>query len=116
MSIGVAVRNEQTRTPEGLLKAADEALFYAKRSGRNFVASTRDLAARVPNGERREAALRSVRARCLERAALIANLRVGFRGIPGCGKSSAGIPSMDCDNGTSCAPRKPFRSNGSKTP
>jgi predicted signal transduction protein with EAL and GGDEF domain len=45
VSIGVAVRNEQTRTPEGLLKAADEALFYAKRSGRNFVASTRDLAA-----------------------------------------------------------------------
>jgi diguanylate cyclase (GGDEF)-like protein len=45
VSIGVAVRNEQTRSPEGLLKAADEALFYAKRSGRNHVASTRDLAA-----------------------------------------------------------------------
>jgi two-component system, cell cycle response regulator len=45
VSIGVAVRNEQTRSPEGLLKAADEALFFAKRSGRNHVASIRDLAA-----------------------------------------------------------------------
>jgi two-component system, cell cycle response regulator len=45
VSIGVAVRNEHTRSAEGLLKAADEALFYAKRSGRNQVASTRDLAA-----------------------------------------------------------------------
>jgi two-component system, cell cycle response regulator len=45
VSIGVAVRNEQTRSPEGLLKAADEALFHAKRSGRNHVSSTRDLAA-----------------------------------------------------------------------
>ena len=41
VSIGVAVRNELTRSPEGLLKAADEALFVAKRNGRNRVASTR---------------------------------------------------------------------------
>jgi two-component system, cell cycle response regulator len=41
VSIGVAVRSEQTRSPEALLKAADEALFCAKRSGRNRVASTR---------------------------------------------------------------------------
>jgi two-component system, cell cycle response regulator len=45
VSIGVAVRSEQTRSPEGLLKAADEALFCAKRAGRNHVASSRDVAA-----------------------------------------------------------------------
>jgi two-component system, cell cycle response regulator len=44
VSIGVAVRNDQTRSPEGLLKAADEALFCAKRKGRNRVVSTRDVA------------------------------------------------------------------------
>jgi diguanylate cyclase (GGDEF)-like protein len=43
VSIGVAVRNDQTRSPEALLKAADEALFYAKRKGRNRVASIRDV-------------------------------------------------------------------------
>jgi diguanylate cyclase (GGDEF)-like protein len=50
VSIGVAVRSEQTRSPEGLLKAADEALFCAKRNGRNRVASTRHgvLAAVAP--------------------------------------------------------------------
>jgi two-component system, cell cycle response regulator len=42
VSIGVAVRSEQTRSPEALLKAADEALFCAKRNGRNRVASTRN--------------------------------------------------------------------------
>jgi len=45
VSIGVAVRSEQTRSPEGLLKAADEALFCAKRAGRNHVSSSRDVAA-----------------------------------------------------------------------
>jgi diguanylate cyclase (GGDEF)-like protein len=44
VSIGVAVRNEQTRSPESLLKVADEALFWAKRNGRNQVVSTRDQA------------------------------------------------------------------------
>jgi diguanylate cyclase (GGDEF)-like protein len=42
VSIGVAVRSEQTRSPEALLKAADEALFCAKRNGRNRVASMRN--------------------------------------------------------------------------
>jgi diguanylate cyclase (GGDEF)-like protein len=42
VSIGVAVRSEQTRSPEALLKAADEALFCAKRKGRNRVASMRN--------------------------------------------------------------------------
>jgi two-component system cell cycle response regulator len=40
VSIGVDVRSSQTRSPEALLKAADEGLFLAKRSGRNCVAST----------------------------------------------------------------------------
>jgi len=42
VSIGVAVRNDQTRSPEALIKVADEALFRAKRSGRNRVAGTRE--------------------------------------------------------------------------
>jgi diguanylate cyclase (GGDEF)-like protein len=41
VSIGVAVRNEQTRTPEALLKAADEAMYRAKQSGRNRVCGAR---------------------------------------------------------------------------
>jgi diguanylate cyclase (GGDEF)-like protein len=45
ISIGVAVRSERTRSPEALLKAADEALFIAKRNGRNRVATMRDCAA-----------------------------------------------------------------------
>jgi diguanylate cyclase (GGDEF)-like protein len=40
VSIGVDVRSPHTRSPEALLKAADEGLFLAKRSGRNCVAST----------------------------------------------------------------------------
>ena len=40
VSIGVDVRSPKTRSPEALLKAADEGLFLAKRSGRNCVAST----------------------------------------------------------------------------
>ncbi|HEV8004213.1 MAG TPA: diguanylate cyclase [Planctomycetaceae bacterium] len=40
VSIGVDVRSPQTRSPEALLKAADEGLFLAKRRGRNCVAST----------------------------------------------------------------------------
>jgi diguanylate cyclase (GGDEF)-like protein len=40
VSIGVDVRSPSTRSPEALLKAADERLFLAKRSGRNCVAST----------------------------------------------------------------------------
>jgi diguanylate cyclase (GGDEF)-like protein len=42
VSIGVAVRNDQTRCPDDLIKVADEALFHAKRSGRNRVISSRD--------------------------------------------------------------------------
>lgn len=48
VSIGVAIRSEQTRSPEALLKAADEAMFCAKRNGRNRVASVRDPACSVP--------------------------------------------------------------------
>ncbi len=40
VSIGVDVRSPHTRSPEALLKAADEGLFLAKRNGRNCVAST----------------------------------------------------------------------------
>jgi two-component system, cell cycle response regulator len=40
VSIGVDVRSQHTRSPEALLKAADEGLFLAKRSGRNCVATT----------------------------------------------------------------------------
>jgi diguanylate cyclase (GGDEF)-like protein len=43
VSIGVALRNESTRTPEMLLKAADEALYIAKQSGRNRVCSAASL-------------------------------------------------------------------------
>jgi two-component system, cell cycle response regulator len=51
VSIGVDVRNPQTRSPEALLKAADEGLFLAKRSGRNCVASTNAKARPVPSAE-----------------------------------------------------------------
>ena len=44
VSIGVDVRSPNTRSPEALLKAADEGLFLAKRSGRNCVASTNSKA------------------------------------------------------------------------
>ncbi len=37
VSIGVAVRNERTRSPEALVKSADEAMYLAKQSGRNQV-------------------------------------------------------------------------------
>jgi two-component system cell cycle response regulator len=47
VSIGVDVRNQHTRSPEALLKAADEGLFLAKRSGRNCVATT-NAKGRVP--------------------------------------------------------------------
>jgi two-component system cell cycle response regulator len=40
VSVGVDVRSPHTRSPEALLKAADEGLFLAKRSGRNCIAST----------------------------------------------------------------------------
>ncbi|MGE3313794.1 MAG: diguanylate cyclase [Planctomycetaceae bacterium] len=43
VSIGVALRNESTRTPEMLLKAADEALYMAKQSGRNRVCTAASL-------------------------------------------------------------------------
>jgi diguanylate cyclase (GGDEF)-like protein len=43
VSIGVALRNETTRTPEMLLKAADEALYLAKQTGRNRVCSAATL-------------------------------------------------------------------------
>jgi two-component system, cell cycle response regulator len=48
VSIGIAVRNEHTRSPEELLKAADEALFCAKRKGRNRVACSRDVVPLTP--------------------------------------------------------------------
>jgi two-component system, cell cycle response regulator len=51
VSIGVDVRSQQTRSPEALLKAADEGLFLAKRSGRNCVASTNAKARPVPPAE-----------------------------------------------------------------
>jgi two-component system, cell cycle response regulator len=51
VSIGVDVRSQQTRSPEALLKAADEGLFLAKRSGRNCVASTNAKARPVPAAE-----------------------------------------------------------------
>jgi len=37
VSAGVAERDEQTSTPDRLLKRADEALYTAKRLGRNCV-------------------------------------------------------------------------------
>jgi diguanylate cyclase (GGDEF)-like protein len=47
VSIGVDVRSAHTRSPEALLKAADEGLFLAKRNGRNCVASTNAKARQV---------------------------------------------------------------------
>ena len=37
VSIGIAWTTEDTKTPEALLRAADLALYSAKRSGRNRV-------------------------------------------------------------------------------
>jgi len=51
VSIGVDVRSPQTRSPEALLKAADEGLFLAKRSGRNCVASTNAKARQAGSAE-----------------------------------------------------------------
>lgn len=40
ISVGVAVRTQEMRGPEDLLKAADEGVYMAKQNGRNQVAST----------------------------------------------------------------------------
>ena len=45
ISVGVAVRSEHTRTPEALLKEADEAMYRAKQSGRNRVCGARTKSA-----------------------------------------------------------------------
>jgi len=37
VSIGVATRDDKNTTPEQLLKAADQALYKAKKGGRNQV-------------------------------------------------------------------------------
>ncbi|MDX1483814.1 MAG: PleD family two-component system response regulator [Alphaproteobacteria bacterium] len=47
VSIGVASRKDETDTAEGLLARADEALYEAKRNGRNRVEVQSDLAAQA---------------------------------------------------------------------
>ncbi len=37
ISIGVAGKNSDRKTPEDVLKSADQALYHAKKSGRNRV-------------------------------------------------------------------------------
>jgi len=44
VSIGVATFPEDGKTPEDLLVAADQALYMAKRLGRNRVRGAKDLA------------------------------------------------------------------------
>ena len=51
VSICVDVRSPQTRSPEALLKAADEGLFLAKRRGRNCVASTNSKVRQAASAE-----------------------------------------------------------------
>jgi diguanylate cyclase (GGDEF)-like protein len=43
VSVGVAALNEQTKTPEGLVTAADKALLRAKELGRNKIISAEEL-------------------------------------------------------------------------
>jgi hemerythrin len=40
ISVGVAVNTADMQTPEDLIKAADSAVYIAKRNGRNRVASS----------------------------------------------------------------------------
>jgi diguanylate cyclase (GGDEF)-like protein len=46
VSIGVAVTGEGTSTMDDLLRGADAAMYFAKRNGRNRVATVDDLAPR----------------------------------------------------------------------
>ena len=46
VSIGVAVTSEDVATMDDLLRAADAAMYFAKRNGRNRVATIEDLAPR----------------------------------------------------------------------
>jgi PleD family two-component response regulator len=47
ISIGFADRSDERPTPETVLKAADEALYRAKASGRNCVKSSERFPAEV---------------------------------------------------------------------
>ena len=51
-SIGVSIAGEHGATPEGLLRRADEAMYLAKKSGRNqIVFAADDEPKRSPNTE-----------------------------------------------------------------
>jgi diguanylate cyclase (GGDEF)-like protein len=46
VSIGVAVTGDCVSAMDDLLRAADEAMYFAKRNGRNRVATIEDMAPR----------------------------------------------------------------------